>query len=733
MGRGFDAPADLLAGEVVTMEPPIALRVDGRYAFSVEKVLVDFSPDHTPPEILEFFGTDESFEGFFIKSARFFYSDKDKDFALNAAVRDVLFSLKGELSFEAQIDFLFERALTLGINVVPKFFDHKGEIEAYIRGHPDGLNSNRLINGAAKVPQTAILQMEITGGIPDYNVSVKLNGEEIYDPVRREARISPGMPGTLRDVTTPGNRATLVISVTDSAKEPNTFSETIKLIIFAAERQLAADRRDGSAADRPLDLEDLRNAVFTPNAGELAALRQGFGISHNPADRRGLAETIVILSPPSVQPIARVNGIERPVSGGRLTFDVKEGTDTSPLQIEITFPQIAAPLPQKFPLYFDRNRPNSDNDVRRHIDDNPNNPPNPIDVAFRDSGGRTALRAFITNNEFASITLHAFASFQQETREAEDLSLSERRRQVAREIIDGLTVNVTEQLAFGFASRPSGAVNVPTDQVVIVTGNFPATPQQVVHATIGRERRLPPPPPTPGEVIVPPAREAPRPQTRRPPVWKRLSLRTRFERNEPVLGEISGTIDFETKSEEALRRGMQAAGQPIEDTDHLGLQQTEAASADPVPQNGVVDFKLNVAYDTATGQLTETLGFGDTKDEVNGLLRMENPRASGSLVTTENRLKDTLGAVLVFTPIINSAASALDPGSAGDWAVLGVSLGVPVAIGALDIFQTKSITLFSGTGVFRQFLPPARTRSSSPISEPCSITASSSRSISMSS
>ena len=68
----------------------------------------------------------------------------------------------------------------------------------------------------------------------------------------------------------------------------------------------------------------------------------------------------------------------------------------------------------------------------------------------------------------------------------------------------------------------------------------------------------------------------------------------------PVMVELSGEIDFETKMEDSLRG---ASGQ----SGSLDLtRQTAAASANPNPADGIVDFTLNITRDLATAIWTET-------------------------------------------------------------------------------------------------------------------------------
>lgn len=69
------------------MEPPIAVHRDGRVGFGLGAVVVDLDPNNTPPEILQFFGTDESFQGIYVQSARLYYADQGKDLAINASVK----------------------------------------------------------------------------------------------------------------------------------------------------------------------------------------------------------------------------------------------------------------------------------------------------------------------------------------------------------------------------------------------------------------------------------------------------------------------------------------------------------------------------------------------------------------------------------------------------------------------------------------------------------------------
>src|SRR5690606_22198490 len=130
----------------------------------------------------------------------------------------------------------------------------------------------------------------------------------------------------------------------------------------------------------------------------------------------------------------------------------------------------------------------------------------------------------------------------------------------------------------------------------------------------------------------------------------------------------------------------------------LELQQQSGASANPNPQDGVVDFKLTVTYDTATRFLTESLSIDASPNDTDGLLRMPNPGGADTF-------KNIFGALLIFTPVIQEVASAVDPDSAGDWVGLTVSLALPVALGGLGWIKTTAVTLYGGELKLRQHVP----------------------------
>ena len=52
---GLDDPADPAAGEFISMVPPICLCDDGVIGFGLEKAVLDWDRDFTPPEILDFY------------------------------------------------------------------------------------------------------------------------------------------------------------------------------------------------------------------------------------------------------------------------------------------------------------------------------------------------------------------------------------------------------------------------------------------------------------------------------------------------------------------------------------------------------------------------------------------------------------------------------------------------------------------------------------------------------
>ena len=95
---------------------------------------------------------------------------------------------------------------------------------------------------------------------------------------------------------------------------------------------------------------------------------------------------------------------------------------------------------------------------------------------------------------------------------------------------------------------------------------------------------------------------------------------------------------------------------------------------------------------------TETITLGAAPADIDGLVRMTNPPPYSTL-------KNILGSVLIFTPILNAVTKALDPNSAGDWTSIAVDLGVPVAIGGLGFVNTTDVTLFGGQLQLRENIP----------------------------
>ena len=130
---GYDAPNDFSEGELATMDPPLAVKKSLRFGMAIDEIVVDLSENSTPPEILDNFGEDDSFEGVYIKLLQIYYSDKDKDAALNFAIRDALVSFGGDFSFEAELDLVLDTLF--GVDV--RIYDGKNKV-TFNAGNNDG-------------------------------------------------------------------------------------------------------------------------------------------------------------------------------------------------------------------------------------------------------------------------------------------------------------------------------------------------------------------------------------------------------------------------------------------------------------------------------------------------------------------------------------------------------------------------------------------------------------------
>lgn len=673
---GFDAPADIAMGELIRMSHPIAVHESEHVAFSVDQIVVDFSVNVTPPELLDHFGVDESWKGIYAKQLLLYYSN-DQGVGFNLRVKDALIGFDGIVSFDAALDVY--PILSLGsITVIPKFYN--GQEQAPILA--DGFLFNYSPStapagdppGRVTVRQGAVMQLEISGGTTPYTIVVSESGVNGWNSTTRQFTFSAT-----------GDHNIFIQVIDTSTPTPKKFSAYYAVNVNAAPDVAAP--QSGSSLDRPAN-----GSGFEP----LQALTIG-SITGNDATHvlqiteSGSSITLRVTTGTPPYTIQVNNGATEIAHSNNndLRVEVPNGSNYT---VAVTFPAIVAGSFPERRLFFALDHPVSSNEVDNYATYDT--------TAISDSRFNGSIHAFIDNLppavQVSQVNIDGYASRENDVNHAHNQMLSDNRVEVARRLLQThFATNVTS--AHGDANLPNpGTPASENNRVVILT--FTAIAGAIAHnITSSLTRPSAPPPPTtnghqpPATTGNPPP--APPLPNDIPPVIKQLGIRVKVERNDLSILELYGKIDFETELEKKIRTGDTTN---FSQADNLQMQHGNA-------HDGEIDFKLTYQYDKATSETTLAFLLHSDERDTDGLLHVDNN------ANRDDRFKNVFGALLLFAPIINAAATSAGNNSrdAGAWVALGASIAVPVAIGALNVFRTRKVILYGGEAKTKFVVPKA--------------------------
>lgn len=670
---GFDAPQDLGMGELIRMEPSIAVYQNELIGFSLDRIILDLSEEATPPEILQHFGVDEAWKGLYIGQALFFFNN-DQGVGFNFRVKDALISFAGEVTMEAALDIYLNS--TLGIlSAEPVFYQGDQRVTEFRRGviHPSvATRPSGTPFGNIALTKDAVMHLQISGGMPRYTIEVlKADGTNIWNSSTRTA--------TFDEVGTHD----IFILVTDSSTgvgSPLRSSEFIRVVVSEEESAAPPDGLPGDRPEESTPLEALAPFNITGNTDQrFISLRESAGnvilevtghgeFSVNVTGTRG-AESVNLNYPNQRQ----------------VTIPVPNSTN---LAVSVQFELISSGTAQEARVNFAYARPKI-NEVAQYIDFALNGTPlSPADSRYPNSVS-SFLANGIPSGPLTSISLIGYASNDPSDPD-NDLRLSARRNEVVQRILESRLpgVIIDPIIAKGQNDLPENPPSNRENRVVIATFIPQVIGSETLTATVSRPAApTVPVPPTPTPAQPPAAPEAPNDI---PNILRQLGIRIKLERNDLSLLELYGKIDLETELESKIRTESPA--------DAGGSLRGSTAN----PEDGVVDFKLSYQYDQATNETSLAFLLKSDDRDTDGIIPPLENNAAG-----DNRLLNIFGALLLFAPIINSSAKAVgdnnEDGAA--WVGLGASIAVPVAIGALNVFRTRKILLHGGEARTRWVTP----------------------------
>lgn len=653
--NSLDDPASRAAGEAFAMVPPLALSKSEHWGFGIEKLVLDFSGDFTPPEILAQFGTGDDFRGFWCPDIRYFHaSKKGEGLAFDIRAHDVLVDFNNGISGEIAADIMRRNT---AFKVTPVFFAGGNKVDEEA-GHKIDAPADKphftfIRDSQAKLETGGELQLSITGGEPPYTITVSLEGAEIL------AQEFDNKPNLLRwPLGTSKEDTHLHVVVQDNSAQKFGWDEEIRLILTTPEPKTETIYPDPKVTEGPgTDGYRLLPAATQPDSNSV----------------------ILIANPANVQSVT-AKGSPLPVSAaGEVTVPVTPGG--SAVSVTATWPPATVDPPPPVDVHFDFNFPKTSKDV---------------DAEVTRVAGDSELANFVLRISNHKVHITGRASYNNDPSSASvsyNVALSQRRALALQKAIVQLAGPQGPSIVFntpttdGFAeARALGKVDDHNFEdaiaaLVDIAGTPPAPTRQV---TVERK---------PGEArpIAIPTVKTPTPtEPARAPFFHRISIRGRFERNFPVLGEISGEVDFQTVDEQNTEKIRSATGVADSAGDVI-VMSPNATAQQPPPGDGTTDYRLTVSYDRATGRLTEEFVLGAAESDTNGLVHT-SPNDGNS------RIRNIEGALLIFAPLlaasVDTAVSAEGDDATVPIVVAATEIGIAFTLGASGILKTKQLILY---------------------------------------
>jgi large repetitive protein len=705
----IDDPSDTGEAQLIQMKPPYALVGDGGFfGFGFDKAVLDLSDDHTPPELLSQFGVGDDWQGIYLPDLRVFFvtgtgggsgPGTSNGIAWDIAAHDLLIGMGRShgVSGDFSLDVVKRHDKP---SVKVRFFAADGT--AYDVDLTTG-------HGSAQLPVDTTMVVDVSNAYPPYQVTV--DGSDITAAGQRQPVHLAGphtFSITVKDGSQPAQVTTVTIDVQpidsslaatsvtttqpgDPVLTPTNPTDGVHTIALVGKTQSSA-----TLSFTPAD-----NTLSVTVDGSAATLTNGLlSLALAAGDSHAIVATWTVRPAGTPRELRAWFHFNRPQQGATLLDSLP------PLRLA------APPDPAGVPDFTDVETTTPAPSVSDQEDTGTGSQSVPFTSAFIKSA---ELQDFVAGlPDPANVTLHGFASWETPGKQQFNASLSERRAVAMARLISKYLDDNTISKNVSFSLDPLGNDQAPPKPPATPSHVLPNDESAEAYAAddpSGYHQRdywlayasivTAAPDPTPASVtttlsrgtvttVTPlPAVNVPAPagNVGQPAFFHSLHAIVRIAQNKFIACEIRLEVDFQTEAENRLQGAASNPG---------SLPPGGNLPANTNPDDGVVDFDLQISWDDQRQEIRIDGSAAASKNDKDGLWQL--PKPNTPVAADQVFWRDLLGLEIVLMPLLASSGAAKP--NVGSLAAMAVELAIPIALAGADWAHATTITLYGIEVVF---------------------------------